>query len=602
MIKRIMQSFIVAYMLFCGSTYADEVTFVEHLISDNFDNPEFSYPADIDQDGDIDVAVVGRIDGKIAWFDNNGGSPPNFTERNIGASFDNRCVFVTDVDGDGDPDILTTSAISGGREVVWWESDGAVPPNFSKHEIPVNGDDWFPVFATDLDDDGDTDVLVGNGPSGAYANRILWLENNGSSPPSFTERVISTAVNWPYRIFATDLDDDGDIDVLSASMLDDKIAWYENDGGSPPEFFQRVISTNVKNASHVHAADVDGDGDIDVLSGSNQPDYKIVWFESDGNILPIFTEHIITSTANHPLFTFPTDVDDDGDTDVLATHYSADKLVWYDNNGELLPTFTERIIASPVCPPPFTLCFAPRNIYGGYDIDSDGDSDVLALTTINKPADDPGGKLLWYENISITNLPPNALCQDVIVPTEPGLCTAGASVDNGSFDPDGDPITLDQTPPEPYGLGDTEVTLTVTDDNGATDTCDATVTVEDQEPPEISSVTANPNKLWPPNHKMVPVVLAVDATDNCDSVCQIALVESNEPVNGLGDGNTAPDWIITGDLTVKLRAERSGTGSGRIYTITVECTDQSGNSSTDTTTVTVPHDKGKKNQKNKKKK
>jgi hypothetical protein len=71
----------------------------------------------------------------------------------------------------------------------------------------------------------------------------------------------------------------------------------------------------------------------------------------------------------------------------------------------------------------------------------------------------------------------------------------------------------------------------------------------------------------------------------------------------LGDGNTAPDWVITGDLTVKHRAERSGKGSGRIYMITVKCADSSENSSTDTVTVTVPHDKGKKKiQKNKKKK
>jgi hypothetical protein len=348
MIKRIIKSFIVVYMLFCGSTYAEEVPFMEHLISENFKAPDFSYPADIDEDGDIDVAVVSRIGGKIAWFDNNGGSPPIFTERIVGYSNDARGVFVTDVDGDGEPDILTTSAL-GGREVIWWESDGAVPPNFSKHTIPVNGYDWFPVFATDLDDDGD-------------------------------------------------------IDVLSASMWDDKIAWYENDGGSPPEFFQRVISTNVDQASHVTAADVDGDGDIDVLSGSNRSDYKIAWFENGGNLPPSFTEQIITNTAGHPLFTFPTDVDDDGDTDVLATDMYADKLVWYDNNGELMPTFTERIIASLVCPPPFTLCFAPRNIYGGYDIDGDGDSDVLALTTMNKPVEDPGGKLMWYENISIAKL------------------------------------------------------------------------------------------------------------------------------------------------------------------------------------------------------
>ena len=118
--------------------------------------------------------------------------------------------------------------------------------------------------------------------------------------------------------------------------------------------------------------------------------------------------------------------------------------------------------------------------------------------------------------------------------------------------------------------------------------------VVDQEAPVISSVTANPNKLWPPNHKMVPVTVTVDSMDNCDSTCQIISVASNEPVNGLGDGDTAPDLVITGDLAVELRAERSGKGNERIYTITVECADSSGNSATDTATVTVLHDKGKK--------
>jgi hypothetical protein len=199
------------------------------------------------------------------------------------------------------------------------------------------------------------------------------------------------------------------------------------------------------------------------------------------------------------------------------------------------------------------------------------------------------------QSVSPPNQPPEAKCQDVTVSTEPGICSADTSVDDGSFDPDVDEITLDQDPPGPYELGDTEVTLTVTDDKGASDTCEAMVTVVDEEAPVISSVTASPNRLWPPNHNMIPVVLAVDATDNCDFadlVCQIESVASNEPVNGLGDGDTSPDWVITGDLTVNLRAERSGAGSGRIYTITVECTDLSGNSSTDTTEVSVPHDQG----------
>ncbi len=92
---------------------------------------------------------------------------------------------------------------------------------------------------------------------------------------------------------------------------------------------------------------------------------------------------------------------------------------------------------------------------------------------------------------------------------------------------------------------------------------------------------------------MVEVEVAASASDICDTTpsCHITSVSSNEPANGLGDGGTAPDWKITGDLTVDLRAERSGKGEGRIYTIAVTCTDTFGNSSVGNTTVTVAHDR-----------
>jgi len=94
---------------------------------------------------------------------------------------------------------------------------------------------------------------------------------------------------------------------------------------------------------------------------------------------------------------------------------------------------------------------------------------------------------------------------------------------------------------------------------------------------------------------MVPVSVSTSKSDNCDAapVCKIISVSSNEPIDGLGDGDTAPDWEITGNLTVNLRAERSGAGTGRVYTNTVQCTDASKNSSTKSVTVTVPHDQGK---------
>ena len=86
------------------------------------------------------------------------------------------------------------------------------------------------------------------------------------------------------------------MDVLSASASDDKIAWYENDGAADPSFTARTISTSADGARSVYAADIDNDGDIDVLSASLDDD-KIVWYENDGASDPSFTARTISTSA-----------------------------------------------------------------------------------------------------------------------------------------------------------------------------------------------------------------------------------------------------------------------------------------------------------------
>jgi hypothetical protein len=149
--------------------------------------------------------------------------------------------------------------------------------------------------------------------------------------------------------------------------------------------------------------------------------------------------------------------------------------------------------------------------------------------------------------------------------------------------------------PDVFPLGKTVVTFTAIDDSGNQTTGKTTVTVVDTKPPRIRRVLPNPSTLWPPNHKMVPVKVRVSVDDICDAApaCRIISVSSNEPVKGKG-GDRYPDWQLTGKLSLKLRAERSPKGRGRVYTIRVRCTDDSGNSSTKSGTVAVPHDKGKK--------
>ena len=146
-----------------------------------------------------------------------------------------------------------------------------------------------------------------------------------------------------------------------------------------------------------------------------------------------------------------------------------------------------------------------------------------------------------------------------------------------------------------FPMGLTPLTYQATDQAVCRQACGSSITVKDTTAPTISGITATPNVFWSPNHKMELVNVQVAVTDICDStaavapVCQITNISSNEPQNGLGDGDVAPDWQQTGPLKVKLRAERGGSGSGRIYTLQLTCTDRSGNTKIGTTTVSVPN-------------
>lgn len=112
--------------------------------------------------------------------------------------------------------------------------------------------------------------------------------------------------------------------------------------------------------------------------------------------------------------------------------------------------------------------------------------------------------------------------------------------------------------------------------------------------PVLRSISASPSELWPPNHEMVRVNVQLQAEDPCRPLdIRIISVSSNQPVNGGGDGDTAPDWDIIGPLAVMLRAERAGTGDERVYTIRVRFADAVENEGFENVRVWVPHDRGR---------
>lgn len=176
---------------------------------------------------------------------------------------------------------------------------------------------------------------------------------------------------------------------------------------------------------------------------------------------------------------------------------------------------------------------------------------------------------------------------NITVPNDPGECGAIVNYPAPTYTGNCGTVTASQDSGTFFPVGTTTVVVTGERLDGTSDSCSFTVTVNDTESPVVSTPTINPNTLWPPNHQMVNVAVNYTATDNCPLTC-VLTVASNEPINGLGDGDTSPDWEVVDDHNVRLRAERSGKGNGRLYTITTTCTDASNHVTVKTSTVFVP--------------
>jgi hypothetical protein len=176
------------------------------------------------------------------------------------------------------------------------------------------------------------------------------------------------------------------------------------------------------------------------------------------------------------------------------------------------------------------------------------------------------GTVMW-----VSNRPPTAQCQNVTVPAGP-TCTANASIDNGSFDPDGDPITLSQSPPGPYPLGMTTVTLTVTDSHGAMSTCMATATVTNAAPMANAGLDQTVDE-------GAAVMLSGSGSDaNAGQTLTFMWTQTGGPAVMLSGANTA-----TATFTAPNVADLSCTA----LTFQLKVTDSCGAMTTDTVVITV---------------
>ncbi len=248
----------------------------------------------------------------------------------------------------------------------------AVPgiPSFNRHAITNAADSVASVVAADLDDDGDLDIVSAS----INDDTIAWQENDGNG--NFTAHVITSTADGARSVVTADVDSDGDIDVLSASWFDDTIAWYENNGGG--SFVAHVITNTADGTQSVFAADMDGDGDIDVLSASTADD-TVAWYENDGS--QSFTFHPITTALDYANSVYAVDLDGDGDQDVMSASVFGDAVQWYENDGN--QNFVVHQLGTTVD--------NPWSIFPS-DLDGDGDVDVLVASA----EDDT---IRWFENL-----------------------------------------------------------------------------------------------------------------------------------------------------------------------------------------------------------
>lgn len=293
----------------------------------NIQEPRFITSGDLDGDGDIDVigSCPFASTDKLVWYENLDGQG-TFSSVNVinTATQGQGAVAVADIDGDGDNDLIVNSQDD--RTLAWYKNlDGQ--GTFGASQIVIT--DYITssgLAVDDMDGDGDMDIVVGT----PGTRRMSWFENldrlGNFGPPN----MISTPGLAILFVFIADFDGDGDNDIVGTSGAIDLVAWWENMDGLGNFSSERNISLNVDAPFDVFATDLDNDNDMDVLVTS-APESSVLWFENLDGLGNFSEKKTITNDLFATISVFAADIDGDGDQDVISGTQSIPKLAWYEN-------------------------------------------------------------------------------------------------------------------------------------------------------------------------------------------------------------------------------------------------------------------------------
>lgn len=376
-----MSAFLVIYCFvsILSDCYTQEVTFSDQIIiDDSIEFPVCVFCTDIDNDGDYDVLSGSSSDGYIVWYENINGTgnfgPPQIITEDIGDSLSS--LYSVDLDGDGDNDVL--SATYWGGIIAWYENSDGLGSFSPQQEIEDFNSNCHQVYSTDYDGDGDNDVLASfsHWLFGESVIRLYYNDGNGNFIDGWPGTLMEGEYNSSLIFSCALLDLSVWMDVFFAVRSGEHLVGW-NDGWNT-----HVITNNLDLPWSVFCSDLDGDGDVDGLSASTWDDI-IAWYENtNGN--GDFQQNVITNTANGARCVYSSDIDNDGDNDVLSASAYDDKIAWYENTDGLGDFGPEIVITEQA-----VFHYSPWSIVS-VDLDGDGDFDVCSAEWSN---------VAWYENL-----------------------------------------------------------------------------------------------------------------------------------------------------------------------------------------------------------
>ena len=321
-----------------------QMRFTENLVSGGFTYAFGISAVDITGTGSLDIVAADTGVG-LYWFENDGHG--NFTKHVIHLRSDEWLErhAIADINGDGRPEIVVVdngfyrdehpfyrAEHPTNGSVLWFEYDGDPRDrsSWSHHYICDGGlPGAYDVAVADFNGDGRLDVAASSWVKG---NQFVWFENRDGE---WVKHVIEENIAETRTIRAADINGNGLIDLLGTAARDNQLIWYENPGDPARDpWIKHVIDTPYRPA-HGHPIDMDGDGDLDVVmalgyggqnEGTDPRLHQIVWYENDGH--PERTpwkKHVIAESFLNAFEAFAADLDGDGQMEVVATAWGAGK-------------------------------------------------------------------------------------------------------------------------------------------------------------------------------------------------------------------------------------------------------------------------------------